>query len=141
MNFYTKVLSKFAATAGLKLTLRSLRGPPGFWVDGAEVRDQIRQPLGPQPDVETVQADIDPLHEQLESGMFGLQSRSGRLLQIHVQRAPAFLMEANARRLIKQPLPQRRRPLLPVNRPPRASPARRAPSGPAYAPGSLLEES
>jgi hypothetical protein len=28
--------------------------------------------------------------------MFGLEPRSGRLLQIHVQRAPAFLMEANA---------------------------------------------
>jgi len=42
---------------------------------------------------------------------------------------------------VKQPLTQRMRPLLPLNRPPRASPARRAPSGPACAPGSLLEES
>jgi hypothetical protein len=28
MNFYTKVLSKFAATAGLKLTIRVEVGPP-----------------------------------------------------------------------------------------------------------------
>jgi hypothetical protein len=31
-----------------------------------------------------------------KAGLFGLEPRSGRLLQIHVQPAPASLMEANA---------------------------------------------
>jgi magnesium-transporting ATPase (P-type) len=34
------------------------------------------------------------LFDALGQGLFGLEPRSGRLLQIHVQRAPAFLMES-----------------------------------------------
>ncbi len=32
----------------------------GLWVYGSEVRDQICQPLGPQVDVDTVWAEINP---------------------------------------------------------------------------------
>jgi hypothetical protein len=34
--------------------------PPGLWFDGAEVRDLIRQSLGPQADFDPAWADINP---------------------------------------------------------------------------------
>jgi hypothetical protein len=39
--------------------------PSGFPPDGAQIGNQIRQPLCPQPNVSAVRADIHPLHEQL----------------------------------------------------------------------------